>query len=286
MTIIFKDKYFCCYWQAPEPAEPWKPKILDAFQYGNKCLEPVIYFCYEYPMNEDCLSLNIFVPADVKPDEKMAVLFMIHGGSYRAGSGDDFFFGPDFIVEKQTILVTINYRLGMLGFLALNSTEYSGNMGLKDQQLALKWIHSNIHHFGGDNKRITIIGQSAGKFNAVEVQQHKLMSHFKNLNIFFFLGAASVNFHILSADSRKYFHNAIVMSGSSENLWAMSIEDNHIELAHQIAREYNKTNLSFDELVEFLKEAPIESYFHWSMIIKFEHDVFLTRLAAVIERKF
>lgn len=88
---------------------------------------------------------------------------MIHGGSYRAGSSDDFFFGPDFLVEKQTILVTMNYRLGILGFLSLNSTEYSGNMGLKDQQLALKWIHSNIRHFGGDNKRITIIGQSAGK---------------------------------------------------------------------------------------------------------------------------
>lgn len=88
---------------------------------------------------------------------------MIHGGSYRAGSSDSYFFGPDFIVEKQTILVTINYRLGMLGFLSLNSTEYSGNMGLKDQQLAMKWIHSNIDRFGGDSKRITIIGQSAGK---------------------------------------------------------------------------------------------------------------------------
>lgn len=93
----------------------------------------------------------------------MAVLFFIHGGSYRVGSGDDFFFGPDFIVEKQTILVTINYRLGPFGFLSLNSSEYSGNMGLKDQQLALKWVHDNIEHFGGDSQRITIFGQSAGK---------------------------------------------------------------------------------------------------------------------------
>lgn len=79
------------------------------------------------------------------------------------GSGDEYFYGPDFIVEKGIILVTINYRLGPLGFLSFNTTEYSGNMGLKDQQLALKWIHSNIAQFGGDNTRITICGQSAGK---------------------------------------------------------------------------------------------------------------------------
>lgn len=100
----------------------------------------------------------------MKADEKLPVLFFIHGGGFAAGSGDDYFYGPDFIVEKQTILVTINYRLGALGFLSLNSTEISGNMGLKDQQLALKWISLNIERFGGDNKRITVFGHSAGKF--------------------------------------------------------------------------------------------------------------------------
>lgn len=103
--------------------------------------------------------------ASVRPNEKLAVLFFMHGGGFTDGAGDDTFFGPDFIVEKQTILVTINYRLGMFGFLSLNLTEYSGNMGLKDQQLALKWVSSNIEHFGGDNKRITIFGQSAGNRN-------------------------------------------------------------------------------------------------------------------------
>lgn len=101
--------------------------------------------------------------AQISSDEKLAVLFFVHGGGFVQGAGDDFFYGPDFIIEKQTILVTINYRLGMFGFLALNSTEYSGNMGLKDQLLALKWIHANIKEFGGDNQRITIFGHSAGK---------------------------------------------------------------------------------------------------------------------------
>lgn len=100
----------------------------------------------------------------MESNEKLAVLFFIHGGGYAEGFGNDFIYGPDFIVEKQTILVTINYRLGLLGFLSLDTPEYSGNMGLKDQQLALKWISSNIDQFGGDNKRLTIFGESAGKY--------------------------------------------------------------------------------------------------------------------------
>lgn len=101
----------------------------------------------------------------MKPGEKLAVLFFIHGGGYVEGSSNDYFYGPDFIVEKHTILVTMNYRLGLLGFLSLDTPEYSGNMGLKDQQLALKWVNSNIGRFGGDNKRVTVFGESAGKTN-------------------------------------------------------------------------------------------------------------------------
>lgn len=95
----------------------------------------------------------------------LPVLMFFHGGLYKSGSGDDGLFGPDFIIDKQTILVTINYRLSALGFLSLNSTDMSGNMGLKDQLLALQWIHSNIASFGGDSHRITVIGQSVGKLH-------------------------------------------------------------------------------------------------------------------------
>lgn len=95
------------------------------------------------------------------------MLFFIHGGGYIDGSSHDSLYGPDFIIEKETILVTINYRLGPLGFLSLDQPEYSGNMGLKDQQLALKWISENIEQFGGDSKRITVFGHSAGKKNRI-----------------------------------------------------------------------------------------------------------------------
>lgn len=90
-------------------------------------------------------------------------MFWIHGGAFYLLSGNDYWFGPDFLIDQQVILVTINYRLGVFGFLSLDTPEYSGNMGLKDQQLALKWVHENIERFYGDNKRITIFGESAGK---------------------------------------------------------------------------------------------------------------------------
>lgn len=138
------------------------------------------------PQSENCLTLNIFVPgnqqncwnihfirkyllffsqnlANISSNEKLAVLMFIHGGGYVEGSSDEFFYGHDFLIEKQIILVTMNYRLGMFGFLSLGLPEYSGNMGLKDQQMALKWLNENIDSFGGDNKRITILGHSAGK---------------------------------------------------------------------------------------------------------------------------
>lgn len=110
----------------------------------------------------------LYILENIKENEKLAVMFFIHGGGYIEGSGDGVFFGADFLIEQRVILVTVNYRLGALGFLSLDTPEYSGNMGLKDQQLALKWIHTNIGNFGGDNKRITVFGHSAGKFIFVQ----------------------------------------------------------------------------------------------------------------------
>lgn len=79
-----------------------------------------------------------------KPHKKFAVIFLIHGGGFAFGSGNNFFYGPDFLLEQDVILVTMNYRLGAFGFMSFNTKSYSGNMGLKDQQMALKWTHQNI----------------------------------------------------------------------------------------------------------------------------------------------
>lgn len=152
--------------KAPEIIEAWAPKTFDAFEYGSTCIRRNQLFRVidDFPQSEDCLFLNVFVPANVKSDEKLPVMFWIHGGGFYDWSGNDQLFGPDFLIEKRIILVTFNYRLGLFGFLSLGTPEYSGNMGMKDQQLALKWVHENIERFSGDVTRITIFGESAGLY--------------------------------------------------------------------------------------------------------------------------
>lgn len=93
---------------------------------------------------------------------RKTVLVYFYGGGFNTGVASDTVYGPDFLISQDNILVTIQYRLGVFGFLHLNFTEYTGNMGLKDQQLALKWIHQNIEHFSGNKSEVLIFGQSAG----------------------------------------------------------------------------------------------------------------------------
>lgn len=90
-------------------------------------------------------------------------MFFIHGGVFTEGDGQNGFYGPDQIIENDVILVTVDYRLGPFGFMNFELPGYTGNMGLKDQQLALKWTKENIQYFGGDPNSITVVGQSAGK---------------------------------------------------------------------------------------------------------------------------
>lgn len=168
----------------------------------------------------------------MKPGEKLAVLVFIHGGAFSEGSANDDHYGADFIIEQRAILVTFNYRLGVFGFLSLNLPEYSGNMALKDQQLALQWIHSNIEHFSGDNQRIMLFGESAG--------------------------GAMTHFHVLSDESRKYFRNAALLSGTAENFWALSEQNDHSPLAYEIAKDLGEPKQSFEELIEFMKTAPAD----------------------------
>ena len=118
--------------------------------------------------SEDCLYLNVWTPAAGKPEAKLPVIFWIHGGAYMGGYGHEIEFGGDAYAKKGVILVTINYRLGMCGFLAHplltaeNNSKGSGNYGLFDQLTALKWVKRNISAFGGNPDNITVMGQSAG----------------------------------------------------------------------------------------------------------------------------
>ena len=120
--------------------------------------------------NEDCLRLSIYTPK-INPtanETLKPVLVWIHGGHFISGSGSYQYYGPErFMKDNDIVMVSINYRLGTLGFLSLGTPELPGNAGLWDQVEALKWIQTNIKYFGGDNKKVTIMGESAGSWSVM-----------------------------------------------------------------------------------------------------------------------
>lgn len=108
LNFLLKSKLFIK--QAPEPIQPWSPRILDAFNHSKACVGQT-FLPIGDGKDEDCLSLNIYVPsATAKPDNKLPVMFWIHGGAFLEFSGNEPLFGPDFLIEQNVILVTINYR--------------------------------------------------------------------------------------------------------------------------------------------------------------------------------
>ena len=178
-------------WEYPKPVTEWEG-VYDATAYGPCSYQPRAfydeeynekkYFYYNefrkgatYTYSEDCLFLNIFAPDTAREGSKLPVLVYIHGGGFTGGCGHEKHFDGPAWPGKGIVGVTLNYRLGPLGFLVLpelaEEAGHTGNYGLYDQLAALQWIRANISAFGGDPDNITIMGQSAG---AMSVQQHCL----------------------------------------------------------------------------------------------------------------
>lgn len=116
---------------------------------------------------EDCLYLNVYVPARTlsappAASPMLAVLFVVHGGAFEHGSGRLDAFGPHYLLNEDVVVVAANYRQGALGFLSLDSEDIPGNAGLKDLAMALRWVRDNIAAFGGDPSRVTALGWSSG----------------------------------------------------------------------------------------------------------------------------
>lgn len=144
---------------------------------------------------EDCLILNVYVPESaINKQESLPVMFWIHGGGLKTGGSSMERYGPQMYMDREVVLVTINYRLGIFGFLSMGDEIVPGNAGFRDQNLALRWVNENIESFFGNSEKVTIFGESAG--------------------------GESVSYHIISPMSRGLFRRAIMQSGTALDSWA------------------------------------------------------------------
>ncbi|CAH1154472.1 unnamed protein product [Phaedon cochleariae] len=220
--------------QEPQPVERWDG-ILNTTANRKICIQ-LDQVTNDPRETEDCLVLNVYTPVrpnGVQPPDSLPTLVWIHGGAFRRWSGAFDSFGPDYFIDQNVVVVTLNYRLGPLGFLATGDNVIPGNLGLKDQHLALQWVKNNIGTFGGDPAKVTIMGQSAG--------------------------AASVGYHLMSKKSKGLFRAAIMHSSSPLTCWALQKYPKYAayQLGAKIFKEFDK-NMSSAEFLKLLQGVPIE----------------------------
>ncbi|CAL8073925.1 unnamed protein product [Orchesella dallaii] len=188
--------------EPPVPSSPWKG-IKQVTSYPPWCVQLDAMVRGRTYGQEDCLYLNVFTHS-VETNDKKPTLVYIHGGGFLSGTSG--MYGPKYFMDEDVVLVTINYRLGPLGFLNSGNDLIRGNMGLKDQHLALEWVQRNIDKFGGDPNQVTLFGESAG--------------------------AASVGYHIISPSSRGLFHRAIAQSGYVTCPWSFNTKPTRVFLEY------------------------------------------------------
>ena len=200
-------------WKEPQPVVKWDTvRVCDKFGHpGYQAVHYPGFYASEWgygdeaPYSEDCLYLNVWTKAPGQTDKKLPVALWIHGGGYREGWGSEPEFDGQEWAAKDVVLVSINYRLGIFGFMthpelsAESPNHVSGNYGILDQIQSLKWIRQNIAQFGGDPNNVTIFGQSAG--------------------------AGSVRTLCESPLAQGLFQKAVIMSGGGINVPAKDGEE-------------------------------------------------------------
>ncbi|XP_023305517.2 acetylcholinesterase [Lucilia cuprina] len=180
--------------------------------------------------SEDCLYLNVYVPKNSENFFKpLPVMVWIHGGGFWFGSGNSDYYLPLSLIQEDVIVVTLNYRLGALGFLSLPEEGIWGNAGLKDQRLALQWVQDNIQAFNGDPNNVTLFGESAG--------------------------ASSVHLHVVAKHANKLFHKAIMQSGTANMEWVF--QSNPAYKTRRLAELMNLKTSDTKELLNFLQSPKV-----------------------------
>nr|BAN20684.1 hypothetical protein [Riptortus pedestris] len=209
--------------QPPKPVDPWKG-LKDATGGVPYCLTMDTFSPEPKAIGvEDCLVVSVFTH---NVSGRAPVIVHIHGGGFIVGNAD---VKPLYLMDEDLVIVDVNYRLGILGFLSFEDEEMPGNQGLKDQSLALRWVQENIASFGGNPDCVTIAGESAGGY--------------------------SVYHHTVSPLSRGLFHRAIAESGTSYDIGSLMppgyVRNNAMRLAKYMDCEGNTTQ----EIVTCLRNA-------------------------------
>ena len=194
----------------PAQLDPWEG-VWDATKLPNSCFQSYDFYFGNFTgstmwnantrLSEDCLYLNVWTPRTNPPYRNKDVLVWIYGGGFYSGSSTlDIYMANFLAAENDVIVVSMQYRVGSLGFFAWESSDALGNAGLWDQRMALEWVSRNIHQFGGNAHSVTLMGESAG--------------------------AVSVGLFLVCDICRGYFHRAILQSGAPHAEWgALSKEE-------------------------------------------------------------
>lgn len=200
--------------------KPWT-ETYDATKDGPMCVQ---FTDSADKISEDCLRLNVYTRTQTPTKPRPVIIYLHPGGFYSTA-------GPEHFMDRDIVLVTINYRLGMLGFLSTGTSDAPGNNGLKDQVQAFKWVRDNIDKFGGDPKSVTLMGYSAG--------------------------GMSITMHLVSPMSQGLFQRAIVMSGSATAQW--EIPSDQMDLARKQTQLLNCSDQSIESIMDCLKKVSLKS---------------------------